>query len=99
MKKNPDKTLKGRTKHEEHVPHCSTPNQIPTPYMQQREKEKRKRKKRNINPECKQKHAPLPHHQTKNANMRKKKKIDPQEREIIKPRKSIPPNYKHFKHT
>jgi hypothetical protein len=42
--------------------------------MQQREKEKRKRKKRNINPEHKQKHAPLSHHQTKDAHTLKKKK-------------------------
>jgi hypothetical protein len=68
--------------------------------MQQREKEKRKRKKRkrkkrNINPERKQKHVPLPHHQTKDAHICAKK-IDPQEREIIKPRKSFPLNYKHI---
>jgi hypothetical protein len=41
--------------------------------MQQREKEKRKKKERNINPECKQKHVPLPHHQTKDAHTCTKK--------------------------
>jgi hypothetical protein len=62
--------------------------------MQQREKEKRKRKKRNIIPECKQNtRLSLT---TKRRTLIYAQKIDPQEREIIKPRKSIPPNYKHI---
>jgi hypothetical protein len=32
-------------------------------------RKRKKKKKRNINPECKQKHAPLPHHQTKDAHI------------------------------
>jgi hypothetical protein len=91
MKKNTDKTLKGRMKHEEHVPHRSTPNRIPTPYIRQREKEKEKERNEtsilNVNKNT----------QTKNAHMCKKKKKEIHKKgEMIKPRKSISPNYKHI---
>jgi hypothetical protein len=86
--------LKGRTKHEEHVPHCSTPNLIPTPYMQQREKEKEKERKETSTP---------------NVNKNTRLSLTTKQRTLIyaqknrstrkgnnQTKKTIPPNYKHI---
>jgi hypothetical protein len=62
--------------------------------MQQREKEKENERKETSTPNVK-KNTRLSL-TTKQMMLIYAQKKDPQEREIIKPRKSIPPNYKHI---
>jgi hypothetical protein len=64
--------------------------------MQQREKEKRKKRKETSNPNVNKNTRLSLTTKQRTLICAKKKKRDPQEREIIKPRKSTPPNYKHI---
>jgi hypothetical protein len=76
------------------MPHRSTPNLIPTPYMQQREKEKEKRRKEISNP---------------NVNKNTRLSLTTKQKMLIyvqknrstrkgnnQTKKTIPPNYKHI---
>jgi hypothetical protein len=93
MKKNIDKNFEGQNE-TQRARATLLYSKSNTNLLNATKRKRKKKKKRNINPKCKQNtHLSLT---TKQRMLIYAQKIDPQERKIIKPRKSIPPNYKHI---